>query len=201
MFRFQISPTTSFNIGLYGKNEGGEHTQKIVKEHSYKWTNKKRRWMLSLVNQHIEVYVGGLYLFPDYSPSAMDLGKESTRSWEIRFGTIKHSVLDCSCCTHVCNSCGFVPEENILHVECAHTTLKEAVNSSWLTCFPFTYEQMLPCLSQAYSYSAHPTLSLLHLFARIDFDKFHCTECVLMTQVLFAAQFKKLEQLPWAQMF
>ena len=33
MFRFQISPTTSFNIGLYGKNEGGEHTQKIIKEH------------------------------------------------------------------------------------------------------------------------------------------------------------------------
>ena len=27
--------------GLYGKNEDGEHTQKIVKEHYYKWMNKK----------------------------------------------------------------------------------------------------------------------------------------------------------------
>ena len=77
MLRFQLSPTTSYNIGLYGKNEGGEHTQKIVKEHYYKWTNKKKHWMQSLVNQHIEVYVGGnrlwLIIFPDYSPAPKDL--------------------------------------------------------------------------------------------------------------------------------
>jgi hypothetical protein len=45
-FKYQISPTKSLNIGLYGKNESGEHRQKLVKEHYLKWTNKKKKNVL-----------------------------------------------------------------------------------------------------------------------------------------------------------
>ena len=80
MFRYQISPTRAFNIGLYGKGQGGEHTQKKVKEHHLKWADKKKGCFLSLVNQTMEVYIGGLFLFPDLCPPPLSLETENTCS-------------------------------------------------------------------------------------------------------------------------
>ena len=99
MFHFQISKTKTLNIGLYGKNQGGEHLQKKVKERRMKWTNKKPNWMVSLVNQTVEVYLGGLYMFPDLVPPAVDLYKENTTLYDIRFGILNiDNSGDCSTC-------------------------------------------------------------------------------------------------------
>ena len=158
--------------------------------------------MVSLVDQTVEVYLGGLYMFPDLVPPAVDLYKENTTSWDVRFGILNmNKSRDCSTCKHFCNSCGYVPwpPENDAHAIYQHSELCVSVDQTQLTSEQFNSNSnsMSLGLCQLFSYSTHSCLFLFQKYLKLDFSAFHCNECVVMQQLLYAALKKKIQKLQW----
>jgi hypothetical protein len=193
LFRYRISPTKSLNIGIYGRNEGGENAQKQVKEHYFKWTDRKPGCFRSLVNQHIEVYIGGNSLFPDLCPPPVDFETENKSSWTKRFGA-KKTCSSCSACS------ADLPDN------CQSLQMK--LDASPLAAFSieFNSHQMFSKLkSSVFQYSSLKMDFMFAKFLKISIDSaaeatlqaLYCDECVLMFQVLYALHFSLVRDLQW----
>lgn len=184
MFRYQLDSVRALNIGLYGKNEGGEGNQKIVKEHYKHWTDKKAGAFISLIDQTIEVYLCGTNLFPETCPGKIDLVSENKKSWAIRFG----SKNDADCC-HACR----------IQLQQGTETLMQALQHAHFShCHDFTFTAMHKHLcDQNFQYSQHKSILMFQNFLHIEFDKKYCDECVTMAQVLFALYSGKHALLHW----
>lgn len=185
MFRYQLSPSHSLNIGNYGKNQGGEGNQKVVKEHYLKWTDKKTDAFVSLLNQTVEVYVGGTNLFPETCPDRVDLESENTKSWLVRFG--KKKVNHC----HACN------QELVSETQ---TLVAGLANAHFSNSSDFGPSAIMNHLdSSVFQHSAHSSMTMFSLFLHLSFDvdKFYCDECCSMAQLLFALYSGKHKSLLW----
>jgi hypothetical protein len=182
--RFQIFPDGCLNIGVYGKNEGGEHRQKLVKEHVYKWTDKQAGCFVSLLDQSMEVYIGGMFLFPDTCPKEVDLASENTCSWITRFGKNFNAGGHCFACGAQ------------LEVEIAlHAQLNDSKFSSDDA---FLFDVIASKMQDSFYYGSPLKISnLFDKYLRLCFDKFYCDDCVLMCQLLYALHFGLEDKIPW----
>lgn len=182
MIRYRISPQKALNIGVYGKNESGEHKQKKVKEQYLKWTDRHVGWMLSLINQNLEVYLAGSFLFPDTCPEPVDLDRESTKSWDIRFGQRKTPENHCSACGAT--------------ISASSPILRDALDGTH-QCEMFMSFQMQEYWSQNFSYSSWSVSELFALFLKMSFSETYCEDCVRSAQLLHGLLFGLQEYLVW----
>jgi hypothetical protein len=190
LFKFMLSPTVALNIGIYGKNEGGEHGQKLVKEHFMKWTDKRAGWMRSLLNQTVEIYISGAHVFPDLCPDAVNLSEANTTSWAIRFGT--HRNPPAAVC---CVGCGSVLSGEETE---ALVPLLQAMYSSQLTLPTLPWCEMHKNLSTTnYASTSLKIKFMFGRFLKVHFDKCYCSDCVNMCCLLFALHCNVAHELLW----
>jgi hypothetical protein len=192
--KFRISPTCSLNLGLYGKNEAGEHRQKLVKEHRLKWTDKRPGCFRSLVDQTVEVFMGGTYLFPKtVIPARTTLGlgenSENQTSWHIRFGSIGPATANESYC-FACRS--------KLAGEESEAVLENRMDSSKLCSDIFNLSEMQKhLLSANFKNSPHNTYFLFAKFLNLKFDAHCCNACMHMFFLLYGLHFQMHQKIVW----
>jgi hypothetical protein len=185
--QFQISETHSLGLGVYGRNEGGEHSQKLIKEHYFKWTDKKSGCFLSLVDQTIEVYIGGTYMFPEMcSAPIVNLKAENNSCWRTRFGD-NQSDLNC----FACGSVLLANRGQVLRQ--ALETVSVFFNPIIMSCASM-YEKLR---STTFDTSARKLVFFFVHFLKFRREKIYCDECVVMFQLLFALQFGLQQDLKW----
>ena len=171
---------------MYGRNEGGEHKQKNIKELLFKWTNKKPGCFRSLVNQLMEINIAAFHIFGDLCPEGGNVLQVDNGCWARKLGPFSaaDSNKKCSCCRRT------MAEGELL------CCLSEGIDAT-KQCDIFKSQNMRSTLQSKFSYSKWSTEHLLKYFVRLDFEKLCCEECMIMSQVLFGLQFNVMTKFVW----
>ena len=63
---YRLCDNFMLGLGILGRNEGGELTNQKYKQQERKWTPGRPGWAKLVVDQRVEVFMGGLHLLPQY---------------------------------------------------------------------------------------------------------------------------------------
>jgi hypothetical protein len=180
--KYQLNSELALGMGIYARNEGGELKNQVTKKQISVWISRRPGSFCSLLDQCMEVYLGGMHMFPGTIPFAEHI-HNCTRD----MGTARRQRFAASQ-PNLCSCCRSHPTQGYLHDFLS--------NCDELQCNKYKNIQERTASTFFKGLSLH---TLFQFFFHVDISEnmMICSECAKMTQFCVALWFGEQNKLSW----
>lgn len=162
---YRLSNTKALSLGSYCRNEGGELTNQSSKGEIKFWTARRRHFLNALLDQRLEIHLGGMYMFEDTCPTPVNIldAAHERSTWSQRFGPQRPGM---------CGTCRFHP---------ALSSLREVLDDSKEGGL-FSANEVFSFLKDT-KFKGHDLAHLFCVFLNMNENERICSVCSMMFQL------------------